>query len=111
MKLAEYGKLNALRFLYSVNSIQATLERKLSDIIKSAFLKGQRCCLKPSLAGEGWVRSINHAFIIPPHPTLLPLEKELILKSTTLVCGRGFSRDFIQVAAKAPPTIHYNPLT
>jgi len=87
MKLAEYGKLNALCFLYSVNSIQATLERKLSDIIKSAFLKGQRCCLKPYLAGEGWGRSINHAFIIPPHPNLLPLEKELILKSTTLVCG------------------------
>jgi len=38
MKLAEYGKLNALCFLYSVNSIQATLERKLSDTIKFVFL-------------------------------------------------------------------------
>jgi len=39
MKLVEYGKLNALRSLYSVDSIQATLERKLSDIIKIAFLR------------------------------------------------------------------------
>jgi len=42
MKLAEYGKLNELRLLYSVNSIQATLERKLSDIIKSAFLRTEK---------------------------------------------------------------------
>ena len=41
MKLAEYGKLNALRFLCSVNSIQATLECKLSDIIKFVFLSQQ----------------------------------------------------------------------
>jgi len=31
-------RVNALRSLYSVNYIQATLERKLSDIIKSAVL-------------------------------------------------------------------------
>ena len=39
MKLAEYGKLNALRSLYSANFIQATLEGKLSGIIKTALLK------------------------------------------------------------------------
>jgi len=39
MKPAEYGKLSSLRSLYSVNSIQATLERKLSDIIKTSFLE------------------------------------------------------------------------
>jgi len=38
MELAEYGKVNALLFLHSASSIQATLKHRLLDIIKSALL-------------------------------------------------------------------------
>ena len=42
LELAEYGKMSVLLFLYSTSSIQATLERRLSDNIKAAFLNELR---------------------------------------------------------------------
>jgi len=40
MKLA--GMVNVLCLLYSVNAIQTTLERKLSDVIKFSILETKR---------------------------------------------------------------------
>ncbi|NOQ13462.1 MAG: hypothetical protein GQ583_03145 [Methyloprofundus sp.] len=49
MELAEYGKVSALLFLYSASSIQATLEQRLADIIKSALLSHKKAPNEKSL--------------------------------------------------------------
>jgi len=50
-------------------------------------LGGNAVDLSPLLVGEGWVRRIKSCLYNSPHPNLLPLEKELILKSTALGLG------------------------
>jgi len=62
---------------------------KNKSALKALPCWGNAVDLSPSPAGEGWVRRIKSCLYNSPHPNLLPLEKEIILKSTALPCWGG----------------------